>query len=336
MKFLDVAKVNIRSGDGGNGCVSFRREKYIEFGGPDGGNGGNGGNVFVEAVNGLNTLIDFRYQQHFFAENGTPGMGKQRSGKNGTDIVLNVPVGTEVLDVQKNLIVDLISKGQRSLLLAGGSGGFGNMAFKSSTNQAPRRANPGLKGSEAKIVLRLKLIADVGLLGLPNAGKSTFLASTSNAKPKIADYPFTTLVPNLGIVAIDSEEFVIADIPGLIDGASEGKGLGDQFLGHVERSSILLHIVDGTSGSIQKDFETLIEELKKYSYPLYLKPRITVLNKIDALTAKEIKQKSEILMKLSGSSVLCMSGFTKIGTSDVLRHLSIAIKNNLITNSANI
>ena len=263
MKFLDVAKVNIRSGDGGNGCVSFRREKYIEFGGPDGGNGGNGGNVFVEAVNGLNTLIDFRYQQHFFAENGTPGMGKQRSGKNGTDIVLNVPVGTEVLDVQKNLIVDLISKGQRSLLLAGGSGGFGNMAFKSSTNQAPRRANPGLKGSEAKIVLRLKLIADVGRLGLPNAGKSTFLASTSNAKPKIADYPFTTLVPNLGIVAIDSEEFVIADIPGLIDGASEGKGLGDQFLGHVERSSILLHIVDGTSGSIQKDFETLIEELKK-------------------------------------------------------------------------
>ena len=333
MKFLDLTKVYIRSGSGGGGCVSFRREKYIEYGGPDGGDGGKGGSVIAEAVDGLNTLIDFRYQQHFFAKNGTPGMGKQRTGKNGTDIVLNVPVGTEVLDVQKNLIVDLISKGQRSLLLAGGSGGFGNMAFKSSTNQAPRRANPGLKGSEAKIVLRLKLIADVGLLGLPNAGKSTFLASTSNAKPKIADYPFTTLVPNLGIVAIDSEEFVIADIPGLIDGASEGKGLGDQFLGHVERSSILLHSVDGTSDSIQNDFETLIEELKKYSYSLYLKPRITVLNKIDALTAKEIKQKSESLMKLSGSNVLCMSGFTKIGTSDVLRHLSIAIKNNLITNS---
>jgi len=327
MKFLDVAKVNIRSGDGGNGCVSFRREKYIEFGGPDGGNGGNGGNVFVEAIDGLNTLIDFRYQQHFFAKNGTPGMGKQRSGKNGADIVLNVPVGTEVLDVENNLIVDLTKEGQRYLLLAGGSGGFGNMAFKSSTNQAPRRANPGLKGTEVKIILRLKLIADVGLLGLPNAGKSTFLASTSNAKPKIADYPFTTLVPNLGIVAIDDEEFVIADIPGLIDGASRGKGLGDQFLGHVERSSILLHIIDGTSENIQKDFMSVVNELKQYSNLLYLKPRITVLNKIDALTAKEIAERSKILTKLSGSKIYSMSGFAKIGTNDILRHLRLAIKN---------
>ena len=324
MKFLDVAKVNIRSGDGGNGCVSFRREKYIEFGGPD---GGNGGNVFVEAIDGLNTLIDFRYQQHFFAKNGTPGMGKQRSGKNGADIVLNVPVGTEVLDVENNLIVDLTKEGQRYLLLAGGSGGFGNMAFKSSTNQAPRRANPGLKGTEVKIILRLKLIADVGLLGLPNAGKSTFLASTSNAKPKIADYPFTTLVPNLGIVAIDDEEFVIADIPGLIDGASRGKGLGDQFLGHVERSSILLHIIDGTSENIQKDFMSVVNELKQYSNLLYLKPRITVLNKIDALTAKEIAERSKILTKLSGSKIYSMSGFAKIGTNDILRHLRLAIKN---------
>ncbi len=335
MKFLDIAKVNLRSGDGGNGCVSFRREKYIEFGGPDGGNGGNGGNVYIEAVDGLNTLIDFRYQQHFFARNGTGGMGKQRSGKNGDDIVLNVPVGTEVLDESKNLLVDLISKGQRSLLLAGGSGGFGNMSFKSSTNQAPRRANPGLKGSELTVLLRLKLIADVGLVGLPNAGKSTFLASTSNAKPKIADYPFTTLIPNLGIVGIDDEEFVIADIPGLISGASEGKGLGDQFLGHVERSSILLHIIDGTSDSVQIDYETLIEELKKYSHSLYLKPRITVLNKIDALTDCEIKQKSEILMKLSGSKVQCMSGFTKIGTIGILRELIRAIKNNNTSNSIN-
>lgn len=331
MKFLDIAKVNLRSGDGGNGCVSFRREKYIEFGGPDGGNGGNGGHVFIEAVDGLNTLIDFRYQQHFFAKNGTAGMGKQRSGKNGTDIVLKVPVGTEVLDDNGNLLVDLLNIGQRSLLLSGGTGGFGNMAFKSSTNQAPRRANPGLKGCELTILLRLKLIADVGLLGLPNAGKSTFLASTSNAKPKIADYPFTTLIPNLGIVQIDEEEFVIADIPGLISGASEGKGLGDQFLGHVERSSILLHIIDGTSDSLESDFETLIVELKKYSHSLYLKPRITVLNKIDALSKKEIKEKSNILMKLSGSKVYCMSGFTKSGTTDVLRELRIAIKDNVIS-----
>ena len=330
MKFLDIAKVKLRSGDGGNGCVSFRREKYIEFGGPD---GGNGGNVYIEAVDGLNTLIDFRYQQHFFAKNGSAGMGKQRSGKNGADIVLKVPVGTEVLDDNKNLLVDLLSIGQRSLLLAGGTGGFGNMVFKSSTNQAPRRANPGLKGCELTILLKLKLIADVGLLGLPNAGKSTFLASTSNAKPKIADYPFTTLIPNLGIVRIDEEEFVIADIPGLIAGASEGKGLGDQFLGHVERSSILLHIIDGTSDSLENDFKTVIGELKKYNHVLYLKPRLTVLNKVDALSKKEIKEKSNILMKLSGSKVQWMSGFTKTGTTEVLRHLKLAIKDNIISNT---
>ncbi|MCB2134526.1 MAG: GTPase ObgE, partial [Rhodobacteraceae bacterium] len=234
MKFLDLAKVHIRSGGGGAGCVSFRREKFIEFGGPDGGDGGNGGSVWAEAVEGLNTLIDFRYQQHFFAKSGQPGMGSQRTGKSGEDIVLKVPVGTEIIDEdEETLIADLTEVGQRILLAQGGNGGWGNLRFKSSTNRAPSRANPGQEGVERAIWLRLKLIADAGLLGLPNAGKSTFLAAVSNAKPKIADYPFTTLVPNLGVVGVDGKEFVMADIPGLIEGASEGRGLGDMFLGHV-------------------------------------------------------------------------------------------------------
>ena len=243
MKFLDLTKVYIRSGGGGSGCVSFRREKFIEYGGPDGGDGGNGGSVYAEAVESLNTLIDFRYQQHFFAKSGQSGMGNQRTGASGDDIVLRVPVGTEILDEdQETLIADLTEVGERVLLAKGGNGGWGNLRFKTSTNQAPSRANPGQEGVERTIWLRLKLIADAGLLGLPNAGKSTFLAATSNARPKIADYPFTTLYPNLGVVGVDNVEFVVADIPGLIEGASEGRGLGDLFLGHVEGCAVLLHL----------------------------------------------------------------------------------------------
>lgn len=288
MKFLDLAKVTIRSGAGGNGCVSFRREAHVEYGGPDGGNGGKGGSVWVETVDGLNTLIDFRYQQHFFAQNGKSGMGKARSGKDGEDIVLRVPVGTEVLDSdEETLVADLTALGQKILLAEGGNGGFGNLHFKSSTNQAPRRANSGQPEVERELWLRLKLIADVGLLGLPNAGKSTFLAATSNARPKIADYPFTTLHPNLGVVGVDGAEFVVADIPGLIAGAHEGKGIGDRFLGHVERCAVLLHLVDGTSQDVAKDYATIINELNEYGGVLADKPRLTVLNKIDALDAEE-------------------------------------------------
>jgi len=284
MKFLDLAKVYIRSGSGGGGCISFRREKYIEFGGPDGGDGGTGGSVWAEAVDGLNTLIDFRYQQHFFAKNGTPGMGKQRTGADGDDIVLRVPAGTEILDDdQETLIADLSQVGDRVLLAKGGNGGWGNLHFKTSTNQAPRRSNPGQEGVERTIWLRLKLIADVGLLGLPNAGKSTFLAATSNARPKIADYPFTTLHPNLGVVGVDGVEFVVADIPGLIGGASEGRGLGDLFLGHVERCSVLLHLVDATADDVVEDYRTIIGEIEAYGDILGQKPRIPVLHKADAL-----------------------------------------------------
>jgi GTPase len=288
MKFLDYAKVTIRSGGGGGGCVSFRREKFVEFGGPDGGDGGRGGDVWVVAVDGLNTLIDFRYQQHFFAKNGQPGMGRNRTGKDGDDIVLRVPVGTEILDEdEETVIADLTEVDQRVLLAKGGNGGFGNTHFKTSTNQAPRRANPGQEGVERALWLRLKLIADVGLVGLPNAGKSTFLAATSNARPKIADYPFTTLHPNLGVVGVDDVEFVIADIPGLIEGAHEGRGLGDQFLAHVERCAVLLHLVDGTSEDVAADWETIDRELELYGGVLADKPRITALNKIDALDEEE-------------------------------------------------
>ena len=281
MKFLDLCKVYIRSGGGGSGAVSFRREKYIEYGGPDGGDGGRGGDVWVVAVDGLNTLIDFRYQQHFFAKNGQGGMGRQRTGKDGDDIVLRVPVGTEVLDEdEETVIADLTELGQRVRIAKGGNGGFGNLHFKSATNQAPRRANPGQAGVERTIWLRLKLIADAGLLGLPNAGNSTFLAATSNARPKIADYPFTTLHPNLGVVGIDGAEFVMADIPGLIEGAHEGTGLGDRFLGHVERCAVLLHLIDGTSETVAEDYATIIHELEAYGGDLAQKPRVTALNKI--------------------------------------------------------
>ena len=330
MKFLDIAKITIRSGDGGNGCVSFRRERYIEFGGPDGGNGGNGGNVLLEAVDSLNTLIDFRYQQHFFAGNGSGGMGKQRSGRNGDDITLKVPVGTEVLDEDNNIIADMIAVGQKVTLLKGGNGGFGNLAFKSSTNRAPRKANPGLNGIEAIIIFKLKLIADIGLLGMPNAGKSTFLASTSNAKPKIADYPFTTLVPNLGVVKIDNSELVIADIPGLIKGASSGKGIGDKFLSHIERSSILMHIIDCTSENIVEDYKIVINELRLFSEILSSKPKLTVLNKIDAIDSTDLKKKIELLSKESGSDIYCISGISKEGVSSVLRSLQKIIAKNKV------
>ncbi|MDI3336033.1 GTPase ObgE [Defluviimonas aestuarii] len=322
MKFLDLAKVYIRSGGGGAGCVSFRREKFIEFGGPDGGDGGNGGSVWAEAVEGLNTLIDFRYQQHFFAKSGQPGMGSQRTGKTGEDIVLKVPVGTEIIDEdEETIIADLTEVGQRVLLAQGGNGGWGNLRFKSSTNRAPSRANPGQEGVERTIWLRLKLIADAGLLGLPNVGKSTFLAAVSNAKPKIADYPFTTLVPNLGVVGVDGREFVMADIPGLIEGASEGRGLGDMFLGHVERCSVLLHLVDGTSSTITKDYKTILTELEAYSPDLAAKPRITALNKIDALDAKTLANRKRSLEKAADGPVHLMSGVSGEGVQDVLRVL---------------
>jgi GTP-binding protein len=326
MKFLDLAKVYIRSGSGGGGCVSFRREKFIEYGGPDGGDGGRGGDVWAEVVDGLNTLIDFRYQQHFFAKNGQPGMGNQRTGKDGDDIILRVPEGTEILeDDQETVIADLTRVGDRFLLAKGGNGGFGNLHFKSATNQAPRRANPGLGGVERTIWLRLKLIADVGLLGLPNAGKSTFLAATSNARPKIADYPFTTLHPNLGVVGVDNAEFVVADIPGLIEGASEGRGLGDLFLGHVERCAVLLHLVDGTSEDVVADRATIIAELEAYGGALAQKPRITVLNKIDALTDDEIAERRAALEDATGGPVMVMSGVARTGVIEVLRALRAQI-----------
>ena len=322
MKFLDLAKVYIRSGAGGGGAVSFRREKYIEFGGPDGGDGGRGGDVIAEAVEGLNTLIDFRYQQHFFAKTGQHGMGRQCTGPGGDDIVLRVPVGTEILDEdQETVIADMTEVGQRVFLARGGNGGFGNLHFKTSTNRAPRNANPGLPGVERTIWLRLKLIADAGLVGLPNAGKSTFLAATSNARPKIADYPFTTLHPNLGVVGIDRREFVIADIPGLIEGASEGRGIGDRFLGHIERCSVLLHLVDATSDDVASDAMTILSELEKYSDVLMDKPRICVLNKIDALDPETRAERRAALETALGHPVMEMSGVTKEGVTEVLRAL---------------
>ena len=335
MKFLDLARVTIRSGSGGNGAVSFRREKFIEYGGPDGGDGGKGGDVWAEAVDGLNTLIDFRYQQHFFAKNGQGGMGRQRTGKSGDDIVLKVPAGTEILDEdQETVLADLREVGDRVLLAKGGNGGFGNLHFVSSTNRAPRRANPGQAGVERELWLRLKLIADAGLLGLPNAGKSTFLAATSNAKPKIADYPFTTLVPNLGVVGIDGAEFVIADIPGLIEGASEGRGIGDRFLGHVERCAVLLHLVDATSDDVAADWQTVITELEAYGGDLAYKPRITALNKVDALDDEGRAEKRAELEAVAGK-VHLISGVSREGVDDVLRALRAEISDDRVKRKKN-
>jgi len=326
MKFLDQAKVYIRSGAGGPGCISFRREKFIEFGGPDGGDGGRGGDVWAEAVDGLNTLIDYRYQQHFKAENGEHGMGRQRTGRDGKDVLLRVPVGTEILDEDgETVIADLTAVGQRALLARGGNGGWGNLHFKSSTNQAPRRANPGQEAIECTIWLRLKLIADAGLVGLPNAGKSTFLAACSRARPKIADYPFTTLHPNLGVVAVDDTEFVLADIPGLIEGAHEGRGIGDRFLGHVERCAVLLHLVDATSEDIIGDYRVIERELAAYGGGLAEKPRIVALNKIDALPEGDGADLADLLRAEGMPVDFAISGATGDGVSDVLRALRAEI-----------
>ena len=322
MKFLDLAKVYIRSGSGGAGAVSFRREKYIEYGGPDGGDGGKGGSVIVECVAGLNTLIDFRYQQHFFAKNGGSGMRQQRTGASGEDIILRVPAGTEVLDEdQETVLADLSTVGERFVIAKGGNGGFGNLHFKTSVNQAPRRANPGQQGIEKTIWLRLKLIADAGLLGLPNAGKSTFLAATSNARPKIADYPFTTLHPNLGVVGVDNTEFVMADIPGLIEGAHEGRGLGDVFLGHIEKCAVLLHLVDATAGHFLVNYDAIMSEVAAYGAALTNKKMIVGLNKIDALDEEERAFFKEELEARVGHKVYLLSAVSGEGVTDVLRAL---------------
>ncbi|MEP9365803.1 GTPase ObgE [Xanthobacter sp. VNH20] len=322
MKFLDQAKIYVRSGDGGAGCVSFRREKFIEFGGPNGGDGGRGGDVWVECVDGLNTLIDYRYQQHFKAKKGEHGMGANRTGAKGADVVLKVPAGTEILDVdEETVLADLTQVGQRIRLLAGGNGGFGNAQFKTSTNQAPRRANPGLEGEEKWIWLRLKLIADAGLIGLPNAGKSTFLAATTAAKPKIADYPFTTLHPGLGVVRVDDHEFVLADIPGLIEGAHEGHGIGDRFLAHIERCRALLHLVDGTCEHAGKAYKTVRAELAAYGAGLDEKPEIVALSKIDALSPELLKQQKERLQRAAKKKPLLLSAQSGQGMQDALRML---------------
>ncbi|MBL8709080.1 MAG: GTPase ObgE [Rhodospirillaceae bacterium] len=326
MKFLDEAKIFVKSGDGGAGCVSFRREKFIEFGGPDGGNGGRGGDIIVEVVPNLNTLIDYRYQQHFKARRGYHGMGKQRTGQDSEDIVLRVPVGTQIFDEDKEtLLFDLMTPGERIVLCRGGDGGFGNAHYKTATNQAPRQAGQGWPGEERWIWLRLKLIADAGLLGLPNAGKSTMLAAVSRAKPKIADYPFTTLKPQLGVVHVDEREFVMADIPGLIEGAHEGAGLGTKFLGHVERCRVLLHLVDGTEEDVAGAYKTIRKELKSYSPALAGKPEIVALNKCDALLPEEIEAKAALLRKAAklkkGQVVHRVSGAAGIGITELMRAL---------------
>lgn len=326
MKFLDTAKVYIRSGDGGAGCVSFRREKFLEFGGPDGGDGGKGGDVWAECVDGLNTLIDYRYQQHFKAKTGEHGMGRNRAGAKSPDIVLKVPTGTEILDEDgETIIADLTVVGQRVLLAKGGNGGFGNAYFKTSANQAPRRANPGQEGEEKWIWLRLKLIADAGLVGLPNAGKSTFLATVTSAKPKIADYPFTTLVPGLGVVRIDAREFVLADIPGLIEGAHDGMGLGDRFLAHVERNRVLLHLVDGTQDDVAMAYKIIRRELKAYSPELAKKPEIVALSKADALSEEERAVKLAALKKAARKTPILLSSAARENVDQVCRALMRAI-----------
>jgi GTPase len=321
MKFLDQAKIYIRSGDGGGGAVSFRREKFIEYGGPDGGDGGNGGDVWIEAMEGLNTLIDYRYQQHFKAGTGVHGMGRNRHGAAGDDVVLKVPVGTQVLDEDKEtLIADLDEAGKRILLAKGGNGGWGNDRFKGPINRAPKHANPGQPGEERWLWLRLKLIADAGLIGLPNAGKSTFLAAASAARPKIADYPFTTLTPNLGVVDLSTQErFVIADIPGLIEGASDGAGLGVRFLGHVERSAVLIHLVDGTQEDVAEAWRTVRHELEAYGHELTDKRELLALNKADALDPDTRAEKAAELQAAAGVTPFIVSGVSGEGVTELLR-----------------
>jgi GTP-binding protein len=327
MKFLDQAKIHVRSGDGGNGVVGFRREKFIEFGGPDGGDGGKGGDIVFEAQSDLNTLIDFRYTQHFRAKKGGNGSGADRTGAGARDVVIKVPVGTQILGEDREiLLADMDVAGKRVVLLRGGDGGFGNAHFKSSTNRAPRRADKGWPGEERAVWLRLKLIADAGLIGLPNAGKSTFLAAVSAAKPKIADYPFTTLHPQLGVIRLSvAEEFVLADIPGLIEGAHEGAGLGDRFLGHVERCAVLLHLVDGAAGDVVQTWRTVREELAAYGSGLADKPELIGLNKVDAMTPREASARKAALAKASGRPVMLLSGVTGQGVAEVLRALQAII-----------
>jgi len=323
MKFLDQAKIFIQSGNGGAGCVSFRREKYIEFGGPNGGDGGKGGSVYIEAVPNLNTLIDFRYHQHFKAHKGHNGMGADKTGPKGEDIVIKVPVGTEVLaEDQETLIVDMVEAGQRFLIAKGGDGGRGNAQFKTSTNQAPRYAEPGWPGEEKWVWLRLKVIADVGLLGMPNAGKSTFLSVVTKARPKIADYPFTTIHPNLGVAWVDNYEMVIADIPGLIEGAHEGIGLGDRFLKHIERCFALLHLIDVTTDDVVKTYKDIRRELELYDEKLAQKPEVIALNKCDALDEKEIAKKQKALEKATGKKVFTMSAIAKRGIFEALLEIN--------------
>jgi GTP-binding protein len=323
MKFLDEAKIYVKSGAGGPGCMSFRREKYIEFGGPNGGDGGRGGDVVIEAAAALNTLIDFRYRQHFKAPRGEPGRGKDQTGAGGATLVVQVPVGTQVLSEDKaHVLADLTRPGQRAVVARGGDGGFGNAHYKTATNRAPRRADPGWPGEERWLWLRLKLIADAGLVGLPNAGKSTFLAAVSRARPKVADYPFTTLHPALGVVQADDSYFVLADIPGLIEGAHEGAGLGDRFLGHVERCRVLLHLVDGTGDDVAGAYRTVRRELEAYGAALAAKPEVVALNKCDALDETAAAAAAAALSAASGQAVLRVSGATGAGVEAALRALA--------------
>ncbi|MGH6983187.1 MAG: GTPase ObgE [Stellaceae bacterium] len=327
MKFLDQAKIFLKSGDGGAGAVSFRREKFIEYGGPDGGRGGRGGDIVIESVANLNTLIDYRYQQHFKAEGGHHGMGANRSGADGESLVLRVPAGTQILDEDdENVLLDLKHAGERRVLLKGGDGGFGNTHYKSATNRAPRKAGKGWPGEERWIWLRLKLIADAGLVGLPNAGKSTLLAAVSRAKPKIADYPFTTLKPQLGVVRVHDEEFVLADLPGLIEGASEGTGLGHRFLGHVERCAAILHLIDATLDDVVGAWRTIRTELGAYGHGLAAKTELIALNKADAVPAAEMEKKRKALKRASRREPLVMSAATGAGVANVMQAVAVVVR----------
>ena len=328
MQFLDQCKIYLKSGDGGRGAMSFRREKFIECGGPNGGDGGRGGDIVFAAVENLNTLIDYRYRQHFRAQNGRPGAGRDRTGAHGEDLALRVPVGTQIMDEDNQAVLaDLTRPGERLVFMKGGDGGFGNAHYKSSTNRAPRRADPGWPGREAWVWLRLKLIADAGLVGLPNAGKSTFLAAVSHARPKIAEYPFTTLKPQLGVVRLHDEEFVLADLPGLIEGASEGAGIGTRFLGHVERCAVILHLVDGTLDDVAGAYRTIRDELAFYGHGLAEKPEIVGLNKIDAIDPEAVYTKCRELQHAPGlaAPVRPLSGATSAGVPDVIGALLVAL-----------
>ena len=322
MKFLDQAKIYIKAGDGGKGCVAFRREKFVEFGGPNGGDGGDGGSVYFEAVENLNTLIDFRYQQHFKAQKGQQGMGSEMTGYKGEDLIIKVPVGTEIVaDDGETVIADMVKKGERFLIAKGGKGGLGNARFKSSTNQAPRQSTPGTEGEEIWVWLRLKIIADVGLIGFPNAGKSTFLSSVTAARPKIAAYPFTTLHPHLGVAWINNKELVLADIPGLIEGAHEGIGLGDKFLKHVERCSVFLHVIDATVEDVTQEYSAIRKELELYNQKLVAKPEVVALNKCDSLTKEEVAKKIKALKKVCKNEIFAISAVAKQGLNECLNAL---------------